>query len=83
MLYPAFLIPGHLLSYLTILLLCVQITVQDEGRDMWQVYLGLKEYTAALEACRDLAQRDRVYAAQVLGSLCTHLLRVVHNAVSL
>lgn len=41
-----------------------EITVQDEGRDMWQVYLGLKEYTAALEACRDLAQRDSVYAAQ-------------------
>lgn len=41
-----------------------EITVQDEGRDMWQVYLGLKEYAAALEACRDLAQRDRVYAAQ-------------------
>lgn len=47
----------------------LQITVSDEGRDMWQVYLGLKEYTAALEACRDLAQRDRVYAAQVLGPL--------------
>ncbi|KAG0626001.1 hypothetical protein M758_2G095100 [Ceratodon purpureus] len=41
-----------------------EITVQDEGRDMWQVYLDLKEYTAALEACRDLAQRDSVYAAQ-------------------
>ena len=43
----------------------LQITVQDEGRDMWQVYLGLKEYAAALENCRDVTQRDRVYAAQV------------------
>jgi len=32
---------------------------------MWQVYLGLKEYAAALENCRDVTQRDRVYAAQV------------------
>jgi hypothetical protein len=64
----------------TTLFFRVQITVQDEGRDMWQVYLGLKEYAAALEACRDLAQRDRVYAAQVPGSLCTHLTSVVHCA---
>ncbi len=43
----------------------MQITVQDEGRDMWQVYSSLKEYTAALEHCRDSLQRDCVYAAQV------------------
>jgi hypothetical protein len=42
----------------------MQITVQDEGRDMWQVYSSLKEYTAALEHCRDSLQRDCVYAAQ-------------------
>ncbi|CAK9261476.1 unnamed protein product [Sphagnum jensenii] len=41
-----------------------EITVQDEGRDMWQVYSSLKEYTAALEHCRDSLQRDCVYAAQ-------------------
>ena len=50
-------------------MICLQITVQDEGRDMWQVYLVLKEYTAALEACREVWQRDSVYAAQVLDSL--------------
>lgn len=61
-----------------IIKICLQITVQDEGRDMWQVYLGLKEYTAALEACRDLAQRDSVYAAQVLGLLCPYLPRLLH-----
>ncbi len=43
----------------------MQITVQDEGRDMWQVYSSLKEYTAALEHCRDNLKRDCVYVAQV------------------
>ncbi len=43
----------------------MQITVQDEGRDMWQVYSSLKEYTATLEHCRDSLQQDCVYAAQV------------------
>ncbi|KAJ7297796.1 hypothetical protein O6H91_Y035600 [Diphasiastrum complanatum] len=41
-----------------------EVAVQDEGRDMWQVYLDLKEYTAALEHCREPLQRDRVYEAQ-------------------
>eukprot|EP00249_Psilotum_nudum_P014604 c24909_g1_i1 orf=639-3668(-) len=41
-----------------------EITVHDEGRDMWHVYLEMKDYVAALEHCRDALQRDRVYAAQ-------------------
>lgn len=32
---------------------------------MWQVYLGVKDYTAALEHCRDGLQKDHVYVSQV------------------
>lgn len=42
-----------------------QVSVQDEGRDMWQVYLDMKEYAAALAHCRDPVQRDQVYLVQV------------------
>ncbi|KAK9671984.1 hypothetical protein RND81_12G067600 [Saponaria officinalis] len=41
-----------------------QVSVNDEGRDMWKVYLGMKEYAAALANCRDALQRDQVYLAQ-------------------
>lgn len=39
--------------------------MSDEGRDMWKVYLDLKEYAAALANCRDALQRDQVYLVQV------------------
>lgn len=39
--------------------------MNDEGRDMWKVYLDLKEYAAALANCRDALQRDQVYLVQV------------------
>uniref|UniRef100_A0A803N7L5 Pep3/Vps18/deep orange domain-containing protein n=1 Tax=Chenopodium quinoa TaxID=63459 RepID=A0A803N7L5_CHEQI len=41
-----------------------QVSVNDEGRDMWKVYLDMKEYAAALANCRDALQRDQVYLAQ-------------------
>ncbi|CAM6102948.1 unnamed protein product [Calypogeia fissa] len=41
-----------------------EIAVNDEHRDMWLVYLNMKEYAAALEHCRDTFQRDHVYATQ-------------------
>ncbi|OAE21445.1 hypothetical protein AXG93_3506s1190 [Marchantia polymorpha subsp. ruderalis] len=41
-----------------------EISVNDEGRDMWLTYLNMKEYAAALEYCRDQFQRDQVYATQ-------------------
>ncbi|CAL5381364.1 unnamed protein product [Camellia sinensis] len=40
------------------------VSVNDEGRDMWKVYLDLKEYAAVLANCRDPFQRDQVYLAQ-------------------
>lgn len=42
-----------------------EISVHDEGQDMWQVYLELKEYAAALEHCQNALQRDQVYLAQL------------------
>ncbi|KAF3631695.1 putative LOB domain-containing protein 11-like [Capsicum annuum] len=42
-----------------------QVSVNDEGRDMWKVYLNLKEYAAALASCRDAMQRDQVYLVQI------------------
>ncbi|KAA8528729.1 hypothetical protein F0562_036084 [Nyssa sinensis] len=41
-----------------------QVSVNDEGRDMWKVYLDLKEYAAALASCHDAIQRDQVYLEQ-------------------
>ncbi|KAF5180254.1 Vacuolar sorting protein [Thalictrum thalictroides] len=41
-----------------------QVSVHDEGRDMWQVYLDMKEYHTALVHCRDPFQRDQVYLVQ-------------------
>ncbi|KAL5730676.1 Vacuolar protein sorting-associated protein 18 like protein [Ranunculus cassubicifolius] len=41
-----------------------QVSVHDEGRDMWKVYLDMQKYTAALEHCRDPVQRDQVYLVQ-------------------
>ncbi|XP_043689098.1 vacuolar sorting protein 18 isoform X2 [Telopea speciosissima] len=41
-----------------------QVSVHDEGRDMWRVYLDMNEYAAALAHCRDPFQRDQVYLVQ-------------------
>lgn len=41
-----------------------QVSVNDEGRDMWKVYLDLKVYAEALANCRDPFQRDQVYLEQ-------------------
>ncbi|XP_056171008.1 vacuolar sorting protein 18 isoform X2 [Syzygium oleosum] len=41
-----------------------QVSVNDEGRDMWKVYLDIKDYAAALANCRDQLQRDQVYLVQ-------------------
>uniref|UniRef100_A0A1D1YN30 Vacuolar protein sorting-associated protein 18 n=1 Tax=Anthurium amnicola TaxID=1678845 RepID=A0A1D1YN30_9ARAE len=41
-----------------------QVSVNDEGRDMWQVYLDMKEYATALASCRNSIQRDQVYLVQ-------------------
>lgn len=43
-----------------------QVSVNDEGRDMWKVYLDMNEYAAALANCRDPLQRDQVYLVQVM-----------------
>ncbi|XP_039026661.1 vacuolar sorting protein 18-like [Hibiscus syriacus] len=41
-----------------------QVSVNDEGRDMWKVYLDMKEYAAALANSRDPLQKDQVYLVQ-------------------
>ncbi|CAA7394664.1 unnamed protein product [Spirodela intermedia] len=41
-----------------------QVSVNDEGQDMWQVYLEMKEYVTALANCRNSLQRDQVYLLQ-------------------
>lgn len=41
-----------------------QVSVNDEGRDMWKVYLDLMEYAEALANCRNALQRDQVYLGQ-------------------
>ncbi|KAI4341061.1 hypothetical protein MLD38_025832 [Melastoma candidum] len=41
-----------------------QVSVTDEGRDMWKVYLNIKDFAAALANSRDQLQRDQVYLVQ-------------------
>lgn len=41
-----------------------QVSANDEGRDMWKVYLDMDDYAAALAKCRDPLQRDQVYLLQ-------------------
>lgn len=59
---------------ITMLLVSIvsQVSVNDEGRDMWQVYLDMKEYTAALAHCDEHKpfQKDKVYLIQVTNSFC-------------
>lgn len=44
----------------------LQVSVQDEARDMWRVHLDMKEYAIALANCRNSYQRDQVYIVQVI-----------------
>lgn len=48
-----------------------QVSVNDEGRDMWKVYLQMKDYTAALASCHDPLQRDQVYLVQAEAAFAT------------
>ncbi|XP_010533738.1 PREDICTED: vacuolar protein sorting-associated protein 18 homolog isoform X2 [Tarenaya hassleriana] len=48
-----------------------QVSVTDEGRDMWKVYLDMKDYAAALANCRDPLQRDQVYLVQAETALAS------------
>ncbi|KAL8160474.1 hypothetical protein V2J09_002011 [Rumex salicifolius] len=48
-----------------------QVSVNDEGRDMWKVYLDMKDYAAALANCRNALQRDEVYLAQAEAAFST------------
>lgn len=61
--------PCHSRKYLSPILLNLripcQVSVNDEGRDMWKVYLDMNEYAGALSNCRDPLQRDQVYLVQV------------------
>ncbi|GJN39532.1 hypothetical protein PR202_gb28657 [Eleusine coracana subsp. coracana] len=41
-----------------------QVSTSDEGRDMWQVYLDMNNYAAALSHCRNPFQKDQVYLVQ-------------------
>ncbi|KAH7283931.1 hypothetical protein KP509_34G031500 [Ceratopteris richardii] len=41
-----------------------EIVINDEGRDMWLMYLSIKDYATALEHCRDGSQKDRVFVTQ-------------------
>lgn len=56
-----------------------QVSVNDEDRDMWKVYLDMKEYAAALANCRDPLQRDQVYLVQAEAAFAT---KDFHRAAS-
>ncbi|CAN6443641.1 unnamed protein product [Victoria cruziana] len=41
-----------------------EVSVHDEGQDMWQVFLDMKDYVAALQHCKNPYQRDQVFLVQ-------------------
>ncbi len=46
-----------------------EVTVRDEGRDMWQVYLDRGLFSAAFRAARTQAQRNAVNVAEAEAAL--------------
>ncbi|KAK7849522.1 vacuolar sorting protein 18 [Quercus suber] len=57
----------------------VKVSVNDEGRDMWKVYLDMNEYAGALANCRDPLQRDQVYLVQAEAAFAS---KDYHRAAS-
>ncbi|RCH94208.1 hypothetical protein CU098_004601, partial [Rhizopus stolonifer] len=41
-----------------------ELTINNEERDVWKLYLEKKRYNSALRYCKDPAQKDRVLTAQ-------------------
>ncbi len=41
-----------------------EVTINDEDRDVWQMYLERKQFETALRHCKSAAQKDRVWSAQ-------------------
>lgn len=41
-----------------------EVTITDEDRDVWQMYLERKQFETALRHCKSAAQKDRVWSAQ-------------------
>lgn len=56
-----------------------QVSVNDEGRDMWKVYLDMNEYAGALANCCDPLQRDQVYLVQAEAAFAS---KDYHRAAS-
>ncbi len=46
-----------------------EVTVRDEGRDMWQVYLERGLFSAAFRSARTQAQRNAVNVAEAEAAL--------------
>ncbi|KAI7860888.1 Pep3/Vps18/deep orange family-domain-containing protein [Circinella umbellata] len=41
-----------------------ELSVENEERDVWKLYLEKSQYDMALQYCKDPAQKDKVYTAQ-------------------
>jgi hypothetical protein len=41
-----------------------ELVVKDEDRDVWKLYLQKKDYSTALQYCKEPTQRTQVYTAQ-------------------
>jgi hypothetical protein len=41
-----------------------EVTINDEDRDVWQMYLERKQFETALRHCKTATQKDRVWSAQ-------------------
>lgn len=41
-----------------------ELVIKDEDRDVWKLHLQKKDYSVALQYCKDQSQRTQVYTAQ-------------------
>lgn len=41
-----------------------ELTINNEERDVWKLYLEKKRYNSALRYCKDPGQKDKVFIAQ-------------------
>ncbi|KAK9814445.1 hypothetical protein WJX72_006013 [[Myrmecia] bisecta] len=52
-----------------------ELSVHDEGRNMWRIYLGKQDYSNAFRNCRTQAQRDTVNIAEAEAAFSAGRLR--------
>ena len=61
----------------------LQVSSNDEGQDMWKIYLEMKEYVTALSNCHNPFQRDQIYLSQVNMSSISLITEILFQVLNL